>query len=151
MLNPEIKMRAFDLSRLNILLLDDSHSIRVVLKTLLRGLGVSRIYESRDSEEALVTARLCRPDLVLLDHDLGMSSGLEAIRRFRDPVHSPDAGLPIIFLAPPSLPHLARAAESAGADAILPKPVNAATLGQRIDHLMRTGSRCDAPAFSRSA
>ncbi|WP_417482798.1 response regulator [Maricaulis sp.] len=144
-------MHALDLSCLNILLLDDSRSIRVVLKTLLRGLGVSRIYESRDSEEALVTARLSRPDLVLVDHDLGSASGLDAVRRFRDPAHSPDTGLPIIFLAPPSLPYLGRAAESAGADAVLPKPVNAATLGQRIDQLMRPGLRCADPAFSRSA
>ena len=58
-------MSVSDLSGLNILLLDDSRSIRLVLTTLLRGLGVTRIYESRDADEALVTARLCRPDLAL--------------------------------------------------------------------------------------
>jgi len=144
-------MRALDLSHLNILLLDDSRSIRAVLKTLLRGLGVSRIYESCDSEEALVTARLCRPDLVLVDHDLGAASGLDAVRRFRDPVQSPDMALPIIFLAPPGLSHLAREAERAGANAMLPKPVNAATLGLRIDQLMQSELSCDARAFSCSA
>ena len=90
-------MSAFDLSGLNILLLDDSRSIRQVLTTLLRGLGVTRIYESRDADEALVTARLCRPDLALVDYDLGVISGLEAVRRFRDARCSPRTDLPIIL------------------------------------------------------
>ena len=125
-------MPDFTLPELNILLIDDSRSIRTVLKTLLRGLGVTRVWESRDAEEALVVARLCRPDIALVDYDLGQASGLDAVRRFRDPVLSPDTGLPMILLAPSSLPHIVRGAEAAGVNAVLPKPVNAATLGGRL-------------------
>jgi two-component system, chemotaxis family, chemotaxis protein CheY len=77
-------------------------------------------------------ARLCRPDIALVDYDLGQASGLDAVRRFRDPVMSPDTGLPMILLAPSCLPHIVRGADTAGVNAILPKPVNAATLGSRI-------------------
>ena len=144
-------MPAFDLSGLNILLLDDSRSIRQVLTTLLRGLGMTRIYESRDADEALVTARLCRPDLALVDYDLGLTSGLEAVRGFRDARCSPRPDLPIILLAPPNLPHISRGAEAAGVDAILPKPVNAATLAAHIHRIVQTGvSRAAAP-LSRTA
>lgn len=125
-------MSATSLPELNILLIDDSRSIRAVLTTLLRGLGVTRVWESRDAEEALVVARLCRPDVALVDYDLGQASGLDAIGRFRDPGLSPDTGLPMILLAPSCLPHIVRGAEAAGVNAILPKPVNAATLGRRI-------------------
>ncbi|WP_417490074.1 response regulator [Maricaulis sp.] len=144
-------MSGFDLAGLNILLLDDSRSIRQVLTTLLRGLGVTRIYESCDADEALVTARLCRPDLALVDYDLGLTSGLEAIRRFRDVSSSPDPGLPIILLAPPSLPHLARGAGAAGADAVLPRPVNAATLAMQVQQVVQAGFLRAAPPLSRTA
>jgi len=144
-------MSASDLSGLNILLLDDSRSIRLVLTTLLRGLGVTRIYESRDADEALVTARLCRPDLALVDYDLGLTSGLDAIRRFRDAWLSPFPDLPIILLAPTSLPHLTRGAEAAGADAILPKPVNAGTLATHIHDVVQAAVRRAAPPLSHTA
>tara|TARA_R110002096_G_scaffold200286_2_gene384168 strand:+ start:120 stop:554 length:435 start_codon:yes stop_codon:yes gene_type:complete len=144
-------MPVFDLFGLNILLLDDSRAIRTVLTTLLRGLGVNRIYQSRDADEALVTARLCRPDLLLVDYDLGVTSGLEAISRFRDTAVSPHPDLPIILLAPPNLSYLARGAEAAGADAILPKPVNAGTLGARIHAVLQGGACAPAARLSHQA
>ena len=138
-------MHTPDLSGLNILLIDDSRSIRTVLTTLLRGLGVARIYESRDSEEALVMARLCRPDLTLVDYDLGQESGLDLIRRFRDPLISPNTALAMILLAPSCLPHLVRGALEAGVNAVLPKPVNAGTLGQRISQVLAASESQAAP------
>ena len=71
-------------SAVNILLVDDSPSVRTVLRTLLCGLGVTRIYEATDREEAFIMARVCRPDLALIDHDLGRTSGVELIAAFRD-------------------------------------------------------------------
>lgn len=144
-------MPVFDLSGLNILLLDDSRAVRTVLTTLLRGLGVSRIYESRDADEALVTARLCRPDLLLVDYDLGLTSGLEAISRFRDASFSPHPDLPIILLAPSNLSYLVRSGEAAGADAILPKPVNAGTLGARIHSVLQAGTCVQSDRLSHRA
>lgn len=138
-------MPAIDLSRLNILLIDDSRSVRQVLSTLLRGLGITRIYESRDAEEALVTARLCRPDLALVDYDLGQTSGVELIRRFRDVLISPNPALAMVLMAPPGLPHLLRGAAEAGADAVIPKPFNASTLALRLTQLVQSAGRQDAP------
>lgn len=144
-------MSAPDLSGLKVLLIDDSRSIRTVLRTLLRGLGIVRISESRDVEEALLVARLCRPDLALVDYDLGLMSGLDLIRRFRDVMASPAPALPMILLAPPGMPHLVRGAEAAGADAILPKPVNAGTLGKRISDVLWQGECRAWPPRAASA
>ncbi len=144
-------MPALDLSGVNVLLIDDSRSIRMVLTTLLRGLGVGQIHESRDIEEALVVARLCRPDLALVDYDLGGASGFDVIRRFRDVLISPSPGLAMILLAPPGLPHLVRGAADAGADAVLPKPVNAGTLGQRIAEVLQFAALTDSPQQRRQA
>lgn len=133
-------MPALDLSGVTLLLIDDSRSVRTVLKTLLCGLGISRIYECRNPDDALVVARLSQPDLALVDYDLGLTSGLDLIRRFRDREFSANPDVPMILLAPPSLPHLVRGAEAAGADAILPKPVNAGTLGARIHEVLQAAT-----------
>ena len=144
-------MSAFDFSGVTLLLIDDSRSVRTVLKTLLCGLGINRIYECGDPDDALVVARLSRPALALVDYDLGLSSGLDLIRRFRDGQLSSHPDMPIILLAPPSLPHLARGAEAAGANAILPKPVNAGTLGARIHQVLQAGHQQAASRQSQSA
>ncbi|WP_339743223.1 response regulator [uncultured Maricaulis sp.] len=144
-------MSALDLSGVTLLLIDDSRSVRTVLKTLLCGLGISRIYECRDPDDALVVARLSRPDLALVDYDLGLTSGLDLIRRFRDSQVSANPDMPMILLAPPSLPHFVRDAEAAGADAVLPKPVNAGTLGQKIGQVLQSATRGGAVQSRHSA
>ncbi|WP_300528362.1 response regulator transcription factor [Maricaulis sp.] len=120
------------LSDAGILLIDDSQAVRSVLSTLLRGLGVQRIYQCGEADEALVLAHTCRPDIVLVDYDLGACSGLDVIRSFRDPQASPDPDLPVLLLGPLELPFLFEGAREAGASAILPKPLNANTLGQSL-------------------
>ena len=119
-------------SAVNILLVDDSPSVRTVLRTLLCGLGVTRIYEATDREEAFNMARVCRPDLALIDHDLGRASGVDLVAAFRDTAISPMPELPLILLAPTGMEYLAEQAREAGADAVLPKPVTARMLGERI-------------------
>lgn len=124
------------LAGLNILLIDDSRPVRTVLKTLLRGLGAGGIYESHDPDDAMVLACTSRPDIALIDHDLGLSCGIDLVRRFRTDPMSPAPAMPILMLAPPEQPHIAEAAGQAGVDGILPKPVNATTLGARIQDVL---------------
>jgi CheY-like chemotaxis protein len=120
------------LSDAGVLLIDDSQAVRSVLSTLLRGLGVQRVYQCGEAEEAMVLAHACRPDIVLVDYDLGGQSGLDVIRSLRDPQASPDPDLPVLLLGPLELPFLFEGVREAGASAILPKPLNANTLGQSL-------------------
>ncbi|MDF1768150.1 response regulator [Maricaulis sp.] len=119
-------------NRLSVLLVDDSRPVRAVVRTLLTGLGFGAVYEAADSDEALVLARTCGPDFALIDYDLGMSSGLDLARRFRDPVQSLRPDLPLILLAADGFAHLVRGAASAGISAVLPKPVNPARLREAL-------------------
>lgn len=144
-------MSALDLSRVNILLIDDSRSVRMVITTLLRGLGITRIHQSRDMEEAMIMARLCRPDLALVDYDLGLMSGIDLIRRFRDVLLSPNPALAMVLLAPPGLPHIVRGAVEAGASSVLPKPVNPGTLRQRIAEVWQAAGQQDVAQYRNTA
>jgi two-component system chemotaxis response regulator CheY len=127
---------AADLAGLSIMLIDDSRPVRTVLKTLLFGLGAAQVYEGHDADDAMVLACMSRPDIALIDYDLGMTTGLDLIRRFRTDPMSPNPAMPILLLAPVSLPHVSAGAEDAGACGILPKPVNASTLATRISALL---------------
>lgn len=121
------------LEGLSVLLIDDSRAVRGVIKTLLKGLGVNEVYESADGREAIVLANTGRPDVALIDYDLGQVSGLDVVRELRDCRLSPNPDLPVLLLAPVDLPYLVSGATEAGANAILSKPINASTLGASLE------------------
>ena len=121
------------LEGLSVLLIDDSRAVRGVIKTLLKGLGVNEVYESADGREAIVLPNTGRPDVALIDYDLGQVSGLDVVRELRDCRLSPNPDLPVLLLAPVDLPYLVSGATEAGANAILPKPINASTLGASLE------------------
>ncbi|RKR00382.1 response regulator [Maricaulis maris] len=114
--------------RLTVLLVDDSRPVRAVIRTLLTGIGFARVFEAADGDEALVLTRTCRPDLALIDYDLGLSSGLDLAQRLRDPRQCDRPDLPLFLLAADGFAHLVRGAAAAGVSAVLPKPVNPQTL-----------------------
>lgn len=130
-------MSCYEFARSRILLVDDSAALRAVLETLLRGLGVETVYATGDAAEAIVLANTCRPDLALVDYDLDGESGLDMIRRLRDPRFNPAPDIPLLLLAPVELPHLVAGAQRAGATAILPKPLNASTLAMSLETVMQ--------------
>jgi len=124
------------LTRTRVLVIDDSLAVRGVIRTLLRGLGVTEVYDAWTAEDAIVLANTCRPDVALVDYDLGMETGLEVIRSLRDRRLNPVPDMPLLLMAPVDLPYLVEGARGAGATAILPKPLNAGTLGQSLEALM---------------
>lgn len=135
------------LQGLSVLLIDDSRAVRGVIKTLLRGLGVREVYESSDGAEAIVLANTCRPDVALIDYDLGHVSGLDVVRGLRDTRMSPNPDLPVLLLAPVDLPYLVSGATEAGASAILPKPINASTLGASLETVIAATRVVEARAI----
>lgn len=121
------------LEGLSVLLIDDSRAVRSVIRALLHGLGVTDVIESGDGEEAVILANTCRPDVALVDYDLGQTSGLDVVRELRDQSLADASDLVVLLLAPVDLPYLADGATEAGANAILPKPINASTLGASLE------------------
>jgi two-component system, NarL family, invasion response regulator UvrY len=66
---------------MKILLVDDHVAVREGVRDVLALEGDISIFEARSSEEALELWAGERPDLVILDLNLGNSSGLELLRR----------------------------------------------------------------------
>src|SRR5260221_2217882 len=81
---------------MNILVVDDSPTIRAALRSLLERMGHA-VVEADDGKKALHMYRQDRPGLVLIDVVMPVMDGYEAARHMRET--SAEEWVPIIFLS----------------------------------------------------
>jgi signal transduction histidine kinase len=86
------------------------------------------VRSARSREEAIEAAKAERPDLFLIDSDLGLEEGLDAIAPIRTAMR--ERFLPIIYLAPSAEEGVR--GYRAGADDFLVKPVHEVELAARL-------------------
>ena len=68
----------------SILLVDDEAHIRKFVGLILRQLGVTKILEAGNGEEALTIYVAEQPDLVLLDVNMPKMDGMETLKRLKE-------------------------------------------------------------------
>jgi CheY-like chemotaxis protein/nitrogen-specific signal transduction histidine kinase len=118
-----------------ILLVDDNESNAAGMGDYLRARGY-RVLVAHDGMQAIEMSRQHRPDLILMDIQMPVMDGLEAIRRIRA-IDRPDS-VPIIALTSMAMPGDRERCLAAGANDYLPKPVSMRSLVQIIEkHLAR--------------
>lgn len=101
-----------------ILIAEDHAILREGLRALLSAeSGIEIIAEAEDGHEAVIKARECRPDIVLMDISMPNINGTEAIHAIK----RHDAGIKIIVLTVHKSEEYVRAALEAGADGYLLK------------------------------
>jgi two-component system chemotaxis response regulator CheY len=102
-----------------ILCVDDSASIRQMVKLTLAGAGY-QVVQASDGAEGLAKARASTVNLVITDLNMPVMNGLGLIRELRK--LSAYKGVPIIFLTTESDAGLKQEAKAAGATAWITKP-----------------------------
>jgi two-component system, chemotaxis family, chemotaxis protein CheY len=102
-----------------ILCVDDSASIRQMVKLTLAGAGY-QVVQATDGAEGLAKARESAVNLVITDLNMPVMNGLGLIRELRK--LSAYKGVPIIFLTTESDAGLKQQAKAAGATAWITKP-----------------------------
>lgn len=122
---------------MNVLIVDDSPTIRTALRGLVEKMGHS-VIEVEDGSEALQIYRRDRPDLVLIDVMMPVMDGYEAARQMRE--IRPDEWVPIIFLSSKEADQDLDRAIEAGGDDYLVKPVSFVVLNAKIRALQRIES-----------
>jgi len=101
-----------------ILIAEDHAILREGLRALLSAeSGIEIIAEAEDGQEAVIKAKACRPDIVLMDISMPNINGTEAIHAIKR--HDP--GIKIIVLTVHKSEEYVRAALEAGADGYLLK------------------------------
>ena len=133
------------------LVVDDSAMNRDLVERVLTLEG-ARVTLAADGLQAVQLLRVPKPvyDAVLMDVQMPVMDGRTATRLIRDELGFAD--LPIIALTAGVLPEEQAAIRNAGADAILPKPLDlehlVATLIERIPERVRQAAAARAEAHS---
>ena len=115
------------------LVVEDSKTIRRILREYLHKMDI-QVVEAADGREALeLLNQMSPPDLVLVDWNMPMMSGIDFIRAVRE-LHVYDP-LPLIMVTTNSESDLVGTAMDAGANEYIQKPCTMDSLRQKLDLL----------------
>ena len=134
------------LSRLRVLVVDDSAWFRNMMAELLRQLGVGAVVSARDGAEAVALLRVTAAhrdgtpeprdapwiDLVLSDDIMSPVDGAMLLRWVRQGADCPDRFLPFVMVSAAAEPERIRAARDIGVTEFLAKPVTVGAVADKL-------------------
>jgi len=127
---------------IKVVIVDDRHPMRKVVRALLMSIGVKQIFEAGDGISGLEAIRTVAPHIVLLDWDMPGMSGAAFVRTVRSPATFPQPDVPIIMLTGRSERSCLIEAERLGVNEYLLKPVLGQTLLSCIVSVMARPRPC---------
>ena len=116
-----------------ILVVDDEVHILHVVSLKLRNAGYE-VYTAQDGQEALETAQIERPDLILTDYQMPRLGGLELCRRLKQIAATCE--IPAIMLTARGFSLDKAAMEDAGIQMCLSKPFSPRDLLEMVDNML---------------
>jgi two-component system cell cycle response regulator DivK len=116
-----------------ILIVEDTEDNRQILRDLLTNAGFD-IVEAHDGEAAVKAASEYRPDLILMDIQLPIMNGYEAIRRIK--ANTKLQPIPIIAVTSYALSEDKEKARAAGCDGYIAKPFSPRQLLATVRELL---------------
>ncbi len=128
---------------MNILLVDDSRTIRAIQKNVLKQLGHEDITEASDGMEALTVVAGRRPDLMIVDWNMPNMDGITLVRKIREK----DKQIPIIMCTTEAEKTRVIDAIKAGVNDYVIKPFTPESLSEKINRTMaKAGAAAAASA-----
>jgi len=134
---------------LKVLLAEDNAVNRLLARRMLEKYG-NTVIAVENGREALEAIERERPDLVIMDVQMPVMDGLEAIRTVRTDEQASGLHLPIIALTAHAMKGDRERCLEAGADEYLTKPIRAAELFGALSR-MKTGNIAPDPAPAMAA
>lgn len=122
----------------SVLVVDDSSTMRAILRDMLSRLGFRSIDEAESAEAALAKLKNRSFSLVISDWNMGEMTGLDLLREFRR-LSRPGAGRFIFATSERSWGHQT-SAKIDGADAFISKPFGIDVLKSKIEQVFAAGS-----------
>jgi two-component system, chemotaxis family, chemotaxis protein CheY len=119
-----------------VLVVDDEHYMRKVVRTLLMSIGVRTIYEAPDGPSGLEHIRSMAPDVVILDWEMPGLDGAGFVRMVRSPDTFPFPDIPIIMLTGHGERRRVIEAVQIGVNEFLLKPVSTKALRDRLSAVL---------------
>jgi two-component system, chemotaxis family, chemotaxis protein CheY len=118
--------------RINVLVVDDCSYMRLIVVSILRGIGFRKVHEASDGAEALDTLKHVAVDFMIADCLMPTLDGIELTKLLRTARDSPSPRLPIILMSAHTERGRILEARDAGVDEVLSKPLSAQALLDRI-------------------
>lgn len=115
-----------------VLVVDDEHYMRKVVRTLLMSMGIRTIFEAPDGPSGLEMIRTNVPDVVILDWEMPGLDGPSFVRMVRSPETFPQPDVPIIMLTGHGERSRVIEAVQVGVNEFLLKPVSSKSLQDRL-------------------
>jgi two-component system chemotaxis response regulator CheY len=115
-----------------VVVVDDEHYMRKVVRTMLMSIGVQNIYDAPDGEAGLELIRKVAPDVVILDWQMPGLDGPGFVRIVRSPATFPYPNVPIIMLTGHGERARVIEAVKIGVNEFLLKPVSVKALQDRM-------------------
>jgi two-component system, chemotaxis family, chemotaxis protein CheY len=116
-----------------ILVVDDDPSIVHLLKENLEQEGY-RVLEGYDGQMALQIAKTSKPQLIIMDVNMPMINGLNALKHLRDLPET--KSIPILFLSGEASAHVMPTLEAAPRVAHVKKPIDLDDLNSLVRQLL---------------
>lgn len=127
-----MSMSTYDLSGLQILVIDDNMHMRRLVKNILSALGIRNVRDAEDGADALKVLNTFDADIVIVDWQMEPIDGIEFTKMVRTSEDSPNIYVPIIMLTGHTEVNRVFTARDAGINEFLAKPVSAKKIYQRI-------------------
>lgn len=140
--NPD---KAYNFSKMSLLLVDGSNFMRSTIRQMCRTFGFAEILEASDGSEALELMRHSHVDVILCDWMTEPLDGFDFTRLIRTAADSPDPFVPVIMLTSRTEKENVTRARDVGVTEFLAKPLSAQTLLSRLVYVCehpRTFVRC---------
>jgi two-component system, chemotaxis family, chemotaxis protein CheY len=115
-----------------VLVVDDEHYMRKVVRALLMSVGIRTVYEAPDGPSGLEMIRNNQPDVVIVDWQMPGLDGAGFVRMVRSPETFPYPNVPIIMLTGHGERSRVIEAIQIGVNEFLLKPVSSKSLYNRL-------------------
>jgi CheY-like chemotaxis protein len=115
---------------MKVLLTDDSATIRMILKGLLKQLQITDVIEASDGKTALETLQKTPVDLLLLDIHMPHMDGMACLQSIKNTPAT--ANVPVVIISSDTAASQLEAAEKFGACAFVQKPFRLEGLRQAV-------------------
>ena len=118
---------------MRILIVDDSRSMRLILKRMLAEMGYPDVAEAEDGSVALTQMEAFKPELALVDWNMPVMNGLEFVQAMRE-LRKYDK-VKVMMVTSESSPRLVYEALKAGADEYAMKPITREVIEDKLQLL----------------
>ena len=127
---------SYDFENITVLVVESSHAMFDLTKSVLITFGVNQIYSSYGFQQGFDTFCHINPDLIIMDWMEEPNNGLELTKRIRADSSSPNPFVPIILMTGYTLKKRVIMARDSGITTFMAKPYTAKALYKRIEQLV---------------